>query len=990
MPEIETTMELRLIQQLAQGDSQWTYCQDLDNEEKLWANFRKILENNNLDKLDGKPLSDQEFEQVKNQIVSPSFFEAGKKLSGENGVFHVKVNRSNGQIQLTVFNRYQKAGGKTVYQVIHQFKSFKDDEDPFSRDRRFDVTFLFNGLPLIHMELKNGFHASYQEAFFQIRKYINEGRFKGIFSMVQMFVVSNGVATKYFAASDDPKIEFLTGWSEPDVDNTPINDLFQFAKDVLRIPEAHMMVTDYLMLDATKKTIVLLRPYQIHAIEAIQQASYENRSGYIWHTTGSGKTLTSYKVARDLIFDIPSIDKTVFLIDRKDLDDKTNDDFKSYAENDSVDVEETESTESLSHKLNDDKRQMIVTTIQKMQHLIRNLSENPDSRKTINISNKKIAFVVDECHRTVTKQTQNIINHFFKKHYWYGFTGTPIFVENQGELGATTKDLYGDCLHSYTIKEALHDGAVLGFQVEHLGPKGLKTDDDGNDINEDIEVYSSETHMLGVLDVILNKSQEKLGIKNGSGNTYEAILTTHSIKKAQRYYELLKKIKNGESTVKIDPEILKVLPDFPRFAITYSLTDNQENSEVDTAAMAKSVLDYNAMFGTHFDMSQIDAYNTNLTERLARKKECYQNRKSQLDIVIVADRLLTGFDAPCLSTLFADRQPSTPHGLIQSFSRTNRIFDKNKKTGFIVTFQSPDTYKNKVEEAVKLFSNGGTGSVLAPSFADAEKEFKNALRQLRFAATRPDDCGAFLHDDKKAKWYCLVFQQFDKAFARLKGYIEWLDKDLFHDYHISEDDYERYVAWYRDLMAYLAGEPDGGDGGGDSAQPEPEDGYELLSYSKENINYEYIVRLIQDYIKDTSVSKDDIDKYVADLTKENEKLGKIMALLWVDVQNNIDEYKDKDLRPIFEKMKEDAVKKVVADVSKKMHLKEENVFYSAKQYYSPLQEDIPDFAVITANADLDGYNRESGENLRLFQYHSKIRKELRSVFDSEVLPLRTE
>jgi type I restriction enzyme R subunit len=988
MAEIETTMEMRLINQLTQGDSQWTYCKDLNTEDKLWKNFRTILENNNRNKLNERPLTDQEFEQVKNQIVSPSFFEAGKKLAGENGIFHVIVNRVDGPIQLTVFNRYQKTGGNTTYQVIHQFESFKDEEDPFSRDRRFDVTFLFNGLPLIHMELKNGFHSSYQEAFNQIKKYINEGRFKGIFSMVQMFVISNGVATKYFAASEEPNFEFLTGWSESDANNTPVNDLFAFAKDVLRIPEAHQMITEYAMLDATKRNIVLLRPYQIHAIEAIERASYENRSGYIWHTTGSGKTLTSYKVARDLLFDIPSLQKTIFLIDRKDLDDKTNDDFKSYAENDAVDVEETESTEVLQKKLAESKRQMIVTTIQKMQHLIKNLSESPESKISLKISDLKVAFVVDECHRTVTKQTQNLINHFFKKHLWYGFTGTPIFVENQGALGATTKDLYGDCLHSYTIKEALKDGAVLGFQVENDGPKGLETDLNGDNINEDIDVYSSEAHMLHVLEIILNKSQEKLGIKNGPGNTYEAILTTHSIQKAQRYYELLKKVKAGQTQLHISDEILKILPDFPRFAITYSLTDNQESSEVDAGKMAIALSDYNEMFGTHFNMSQIDAYNTNLTERLARKKDAFKARRSQLDIVIVADRLLTGFDAPCLSTLFADRQPATPHGLIQSFSRTNRIFDKNKKTGYIVTFQSPGTYKNRINSAIKLFSNGGTDSVLGPSFADAEKDFIDALRVLRIFAPTPSSCASLENESEKASTYCALFQNFDRCFARLKTYIDWLDKDLAKNYGLSDSDYRDYVAWYKILILLSRGEPggEGGNGGGKT----PADGYELLSYSTETINYEYIVRLIQDFIKDSSISKADIDEYVATLSKENPKLGAILKELWDRVQANANDYKDKDLRPIFEKMKEDAIKHIIDDVSKKMFLKTDDVYYSSRSYYSSLQSDIPNFGTIVANADLNAYNNATGQNLRLFQYNSKIHSELKTVFDNDILPLKSE
>lgn len=673
MPELESLIEQKLIEQLIYGDSQWTYRPDLKTEADLWNNFKYILEQNNKDRLDGELLSDSEFEQVKNQLQFSTFYKAGEWLVGENGKVMVHVQRDTKKLHLVVMNHEHIAGGSSVYEVINQYSALKDDEDAASRGRRFDVTLMINGLPMIHIELKNRQH-SYMEAFNQIKKYIGEGQFRGIFSAVQMFVISNGVDTKYFSAASDTELkkEFISGWV--DRNNQPVSDYIDFAKNVLKIPQAHEMIARYTVLDNEAKRLILLRPYQIHAIEAIREASRTGKSGFVWHTTGSGKTLTSYKATRNLLMDIPALDKAIFLIDRKDLDEQTNTSFSSYSQNDSIDVDNTDNVTDLKNKLKSSDRQMIVTTIQKMQILIsKRLKEG--TAEYNRLRGLKIAFVVDECHRAVSPATKRIIERFFGKSLWFGFTGTPRFPENpyplMGDLPRTTEELYGACLHKYTIQNAIHDNAVLGFQVEHDGPKGVTDETDSSR-------YENETHMLKVLEVILNKSYHKLGFQNGKGKTFEGLLTTSSISIAQKYYELLTRVKNGETPLKIDERIKQVLPDFPKFAITYSVTENEDGSQVNQEKMKQSLDDYNAMFDTKFDISQITSYNSNLNKRLSRKDPKYKSRNEQLDLVIVVDRLLTGFDAPCMSTIFIDRQPMGPHDLIQAFSRTNRIFDKNQ------------------------------------------------------------------------------------------------------------------------------------------------------------------------------------------------------------------------------------------------------------------------------------------------------------------------
>lgn len=989
MADIETTIEKKLIDQLTLGDSQWTNAPNLKTEDDLWRNFREILEENNKDRLDGEPLTADEFGQVRNAIVSSSFYESGRKLVGENGVFHVNITRRGQTVPLVVFSRYQKAGGSSRYQIINQYRALKDDDqdEGKSHNRRYDVTFLFNGLPLIHMELKNGRNASYLEAFNQIQKYINEGHFKGIFSMVQMFVVSNGVQTKYIAADEVLNSKFLTSWTEHDNPDKPVAGVFDFASHVLRIPEAHEMVTDYCQLDAEKHRLMLLRPYQIQAIHSIRDACSAQRSGYIWHTTGSGKTLTSYKVARNLLFDIPSLDKTIFLIDRRDLDDKTCDDFRSYAANDVIDVQGTEHFEELKTRLTSPKRQMIVTTIQKMQHLGRWCKDNPDNPKCVKIMSKKVAFVVDECHRTVTKQTQVILKGMFRNSLWYGFTGTPIFDQNKGSLSATTKELYGDVLHSYTIKNALHDEAVLGFQVERLGHDGIIQDLSGYDIGENLAYYDTDEHILSVIDVVVNHSVEKFALHNGPGKTYEAIITTGSIKKAQRYYDLFQKVKRGETRVVIRKDIRDRYPDFPKVAITYSERENQDDSVANNAKLRDAVKDYDDMFGTTFhEARDFETYNENLTRRFARKEPAYAARSAQLDVVIVADRLLTGFDAPCLSTVFIDRQPMSYHTMIQAFSRTNRLFDKNKTTGYIVTFQSPGRYKVDIDQAIELFSNGGTSDVLAPPFTEAEVNFREAILKLRILAPTPDDCAAFGPDVRKKTEFCIAYQKFDRCYKAIKGYLEWNDRDLKRDYGITQDEINDYIAWYRNFMDERSG-GDGGDGG-DDGPVIVDTNYELFSYGRENIDYNYILRLMQQFtLNSGDVKKEDIDKLIDMMHEQSPRVGDELRKLWVEVEKNPASYRSVDLVVQFEHIKEAAIENVLRAFCERYCLDYDDVRYGTTQYHG---EGMECFNSIITPHRAKEYNAVTGKKMLPFLYIKQVTDELKTTLDEDVMPFLVE
>ena len=987
MSELESMIEEKLIEQLIYGDSQWTYREDLKTEEDLWANFRYILEQNNKDRLDGEGLSDSEFEQVKNQLQFSSFYKAGEWLVGENGKVMVHVQRDTEKLHLVVMNHEHIAGGSSVYEVINQYKALKsDDEDSTDvRDRRFDVTLMINGLPMIHIELKNKQH-SYMDGFWQIKKYIGEGKFTGIFSAVQMFVVSNGVDTRYFAAAGDTELnpKFMSGWV--DRKNNPVSDYLSFAKSVLRIPQAHEMIARYTVLDEDARRLILLRPYQIHAIESIREASKIGESGFVWHTTGSGKTLTSYKATRNLLMDIPSIDKTIFLIDRKDLDTQTTMAFQAYANNDLVDVDETDNVNDLKKKLKSADRQVIVTTIQKMQILIsKRLQEGtPDFDK---IKNLRIAFVVDECHRAVTPKTKRELERFFGRSLWYGFTGTPRFAENpypqMGDLPRTTEELYGKCLHSYTIQNAIHDKAVLGFQVEHNGPKNMTDETDSSQ-------YDNEAHMLKVLDVILNKSYYKLGFQNGKGMTYECMLTTKSIQVAQKYYELLTRVKNGETSLVIDEKIRQVLPDFPKFAITYSVTENEEGSHVNQEKMQKSLNDYNDMFGTKYEMSQIQSYNGNLNKRLARKDARFKSRREQLDLVIVVDRLLTGFDAPCMSTIFIDRQPMGPHDLIQAFSRTNRIYDTNKTYGQIVTFQAPMLFKKCVDNAVKLYSAGSTETALLAEWDEVEPAFRKALSALKICAEKPSDIPGMSMKEKKI--FAKMFQEFDSLFAQLKSFTKYNDS-MLEEYGITEAEYDDYAGHYKNVMEEIRDSKDHGDS--DSSDTQVDQDYELMAYSSTKIDYEYIINLIQNIVTPTEEDEEitpqerqkkleEVKQYVAELRKDNEKVADLMSNLIADIEKDDRKYRGKSILNIIENMKRDCVEKVISDFCIQWYASKDDVMYAAIHYRNGK---IPNETAIKATVDYTSYKEAQETALPKYKFYNRMMAELKKTLDEEIKPL---
>ena len=983
MAELESIIEKRLIDQLCSDESQWTYRPDIRTEDSLWENFKYILEQNNKAKLNDIPLSESEFAKIKNDLSHASFYDAAKWLVGENGKVYVHVQRGNETLHLVVMNNEHIAGGTSVYEVINQYQSFKSEDDEHGRDRRFDVTLLINGIPLIHIELKSKEH-SYMDGYRQIKKYIAEGKFHGIFSNVQMFVVSNAIDTKYFSAARDTELnkKFLTGWI--DHENIPVCDYIDFAKSVLKIPEAHEMVTKYTVLDNDKKKLLILRPYQIHAIEAMRNASKKGQSGFIWHTTGSGKTMTSYKATRNLLMDIPSIEKTVFLIDRKDLDLQTKGAFQSYADNDTIDVDDTENVGSLIKRLYDDNRQMIVTTRQKMQVMInRRLKEG--TKEYNKIKSLKVAFVVDECHRAVTPQTKRDIERFFNQSIWFGFTGTPIFEENKyeqkGDLAQTTEELYGPCLHSYTIKEAIHDGAVLGFNVENLGPQGINEEDED-------KYYHSEGHMRNVLDIVLNQSLTKFGMQNGRGQTYEAMLTVESIAVAQKYYDLIHKIKSDEDELKICEEVKKVLPDFPKVAITFSVSENEDSSQINQEAMKRYLSYYNKTFNTKYELEGLNAYNGNLNDRLARKEKRYRDREQQIDLVIVVDRLLTGFDAPCLSTLFIDRPPMSPQGLIQAFSRTNRLFDQNKEYGQIVTFRSPKEYKQKINDALVLYSKGGVGKAIAEDWDTVLENFKLSLKTIRTFAPTPEDVLSL--SKKQKKTFIKLFRSLDHDFAHLKSFSSY-KPELLDEFNFSQNDYEDYAAIYKNVMEELKKDPV------DDFDDEPiRDDYDLVAYSKFKIDFEYIVELLQGFVDFLDQTENDFDEVeferkllvlkevVQEFSEDNPRLSNLLMQVLNDIEKDKERFMGQDISVIINQLRYAAIDKEIKAFSERWYVDYEDVKYEA---YNFKDGEIANENKLKDSANYSAYKENVDNPLPKFKFNGALIRSFKDELMPEIGPL---
>ena len=922
-------------------------------------------------------------------------------MAGANRQVRHHLKRDNSSLpdaDLLVLDNSNIAGGTSVYEVVHQVEVNKSSLSPLDQDRRFDVTLLINGLPLIHIELKTP-NFPFMDAFRQIQKYIDEDKFGDIYNFVEMFVVTNGTNTQYIPAGQTLRANFLISWI--DQNKQLVNDYLDFAREALSIPMAHHMIADYTVLDDNAQRIILLRPYQIQAIQAIFKASREGKSGFIWHATGSGKTLTSYKVARNLL-QILAIDKTIFLIDRKDLDMQTVTAFQTYANNDTIDVDDTANSFELAKQLGDGNRNVVVTTRQKLQTIFKRMENSPEiAKKYEKLKDLRLAFIVDECHRAVTPTQKRELDRFFNRQpLWYGFTGTPIFAENaraeNGQNARTTEQLYGPILHKYTIEDAIHDKKVLGFKIDNEGNSNQTDNDD---------IYLTDAHMEAVVKQILDLAYRKQGLSNG--HRYSALFSTSSIKQAQKYYHLFQKaIAKGE----VPNRIQKVAPDFPRTAITYSISQNEDESMANQAEMKQALDDYNKMFNMQFSMAELGSYNRNVNDRLACKNKAYQKRDQQLDLVIVVDRLLTGFDAPRLSTLYLDRPPMNSQNLIQAFSRTNRIFDKGKEWGQIVTFQYPNQYSEEIDKAITLYANGGTNGVLAPDWNTSRKRYLESRKRLDKYINNPQILDTIIDAPKKEqKEFIKAFQNYDQALAAIKTYDE-LDKqnNLPASAQVKVDDIPSEIestleGTYQNIIDKLKAENKNDD---DSVDLDIDEDYELQSIHIKEVNERYIMALIQDYIstannsqRQSRISQQSADQdqaaqvgdYIDKYAKTNEPRASHIRSIWQDVQNNPQKYSDQKVEDVLENSIAQENKKVLSQLADDFGLDYSNLTYVIHNY-KPDEVNPKGMGDLVGKKYFDRYKKAHPDSKlkNWLSWKTEVREKVKLVYNTKIKPLESE
>jgi type I restriction enzyme R subunit len=769
----------------------------LRNETQLKENFRRILNERNADKLEGTPISDSEFKRIMIDISDKSVFESAQILRDK----YVLERDDETKVYLSLMNI--KKWCQNTFQVTNQV-SVND-----THKSRYDVTVLINGLPLVQIELKRS-GVAITEAFNQIERYRRQN-YTGLFRFIQMFVVSNKMETRYYANSDQKIMKsHMFYWS--DEKNERINVLKDFIESFLEPCHIAKMISRYMIINETDKILMALRPYQVYAVEALLNRAIEtNNNGYIWHTTGSGKTLTSFK-ASQILAQEPDIKKVIFLVDRKDLDGQTLGEFNKF-ESDSVD--RTFNTKKLLKQMADPTRKLIITTIQKMDNAIK--SGHPVMER---YKEDKVVFIIDECHRTQFGSMHRIIRQHFGNAQYFGFTGTPRFEENASQDGRATADIFGECLHHYLIKDAIRDGNVLGFSVEYMNTfdRSEKITEDGyvNKINE-AEIWMADERVQKVAEHIIANHNKKT-----RDQMYTGMLTVQSIPMAIQYYRVFQKLKKQG---------------VHNFNVTtiFSYQDNEAIDDTMDEQTRRDILEgiiqtYNETFDKNFSTDTFDGYFNDVSNRV---KKGLPDQK--LDILIVVDMFLTGFDSKKLNTLYVDRNLQH-HTLIQAYSRTNRVEEPTKPYGNIVAYRN---LKEKTDEAIELFSKtDNTDTVLSLSFQAYLTKFKQALIELFELAETPQAVDQ-LEREEDQRDFVIAYRELAKHMQKLKTFDEFaFDKETLG---IDEQTYEDYKGKYLDIYDKVM-RPDKESGEGESILDNIDFNIEILR--NDLINVQYILDLL--------------------------------------------------------------------------------------------------------------------------------------------------
>lgn len=871
-------IELDFIEKLK--DLKYIYRKDIKDRFSLETNFRQHFERLNMVKL-----SDSEFNRLKESIINSNVYESAKILRSINTL----IRDDDTPLQYTLVNINDWC--KNEFEIINQLRINTENSN-----HRYDVIILMNGLPIVQVELKT-LHINPKKAMEQIVNYKNDtgnGYTNSLLCFIQLFIISNETKTYYFANNNKEHFSFnaderfLPIYELADKDNNKITHLHEFSRRFLEKCTLGQLISQYMVLVASEQKLMIMRPYQIYAVKSIMGCIAQNRgNGYIWHTTGSGKTLTSFK-ASTLLKERPEIEKCLFIVDRKDLDRQTRLEFNKFQEGC---VEENTNTENLVRRLEseDYKDKVIVATIQKLGLALNDDSKrNKEKKKNGELTykerlsklrDKRIAIIFDECHRSQFGDYHDAIKSFFPKAQLFGFTGTPIFEENatykqiDGTIGSyiTTKDVFEKELHAYTIINAIDDKNVLPFKINYF-----KLDEDGKKTNK-------KSIKKAIVETILSKHDAAT-----NNRRFNAIFATSSINDAIDYYHLFKAMKDDPkynrnskfSKLNIacvfsppasgNKDVQQLQEDLPQ-----ELEDNKKNPEEKKAELKQIIDDYNTQFNTNHTINEFDLYYQDVQKRI--KDQQYSNsdypHENKIDITIVVDMLLTGFDSKYLNTLYVDKNLKQ-HGLIQAFSRTNRILNDTKPAGLIFDFRG---LKTEIDEAIKLFS-GKDNSKRAKEIwlvDPAPKVIANlneaVVKLEKFMESQGLECKPEQVSNLKGDLARCEFINKFKEIQRLKTQLDqYVDIDEEDNTKINELIPEETMQAFRGVYLEIAQDiKNKQDKNSDELLPEvQETDPEFILFASAIIDYDYIMSLIakctqQDTSKKETMSKKELISYLS-------------------------------------------------------------------------------------------------------------------------------
>ena len=844
----EAALENGLIATLQQMN--YEYVQ-IEEEENLRTNFKSQLEKHNrkrLEEIGRTEFTEAEFDKILIYLEGGTRFEKAKKL---RDLFPLELDDGE-RLWVEFLNRTHWC--QNEFQVSHQITV------EGRKKCRYDVTILINGLPLVQIELKRR-GVELKQAYNQIQRY-HKTSFHGLFDYVQLFVISNGVNTRYFANNPNSGYKFTFNWT--DAANVPFNELEKFATSFFDKCTLGKIIGKYIVLHEGDKCLMVLRPYQFYAVEKIlDRVKNSNSNGYIWHTTGAGKTLTSFKAAQ-LVAELDDVDKVMFVVDRHDLDTQTQSEYEAFEPGA---VDSTDNTDELVKRLHGNSK-IIITTIQKLNAAV---SKQWYSRRIEEIRHARIVMIFDECHRSHFGDCHKNIVRFFDNTQIFGFTGTPIFVENAVD-GHTTKEIFGNCLHKYLIKDAIADENVLGFLVEYYHG------------NIDVD-NSSQNRMTEIAKFILNNFN-----KSTFDGEFDALFAVQSVPTLIRYYKIFKSL---NPKIRIGAVFTYASNSSQDDALTGMNTGSYVSESTGEADELQAIMDdYNDMFGTSFTTENFRAYYDDINLRMKKKK----TDMKPLDLCLVVGMFLTGFDSKKLNTLYVDKNMDY-HGLLQAFSRTNRVLNEKKRFGKIVCFRD---LKSNVDASIKLFSNSNNlEDIVRPPFNEIKKNYQELTTNFLEQYPTPSSID-LLQSEKDKKQFILAFRDVIKKHAEIQVYDEF-EEDAA-DLGMTEQQFMDFRSKYLDIYDTFAGgckpseENQTPDEDTESTETSTESGIDDIDFCLELlhsdiINVTYILELIAD-LNPYSADYKEKRTYIIDTMIKDAELRNKAKLIDGFIQQNVDDDRD--------------------------------------------------------------------------------------------------